>query len=238
MKLRRFANIGLLCTCLLAVPSLSFARASDDAEQRILQIEQDIAADGFSASRLLALGRAQLDAGRLGPAIVSFERGLVLAPRDEQLRVSLEQTRSAAGVQAPPRAWPERMAHQLSLREWAYAAFGATMLLALALVGLATGSRWRRSFAAVLAGSGLLGAVAGAGVAITSSGLERAYVLSNDSAVRQSPFSSARTIASLRAGESVWQIEQHGGFAYIETGDGVSGWMARDDIRQLAAAEL
>jgi hypothetical protein len=210
------------------------ARA-DTPAQAIASAEHTIAAHGFSASRLRALGDAQLEQGQLGSAIASFERGLLLSPRDAALRGRLSQAREKAGLAPPePASIAARIAYALSLREWAFGAFASALGVSFALVGLSVTRRsrvWLRGLLAIalLAGAGSL-----AGVVTMRAELQRAYVLRDDSAVRQSPFEAASVLTNLHAGEAVREHSVHAGFVYVETEQGVYGWMAQAELAPLA----
>jgi hypothetical protein len=196
-----------------------------------------ITAHGFSPSRLLALGRAQLDDGKVGPAIASLERGLVLAPRNARLRAALAQARERAGLPATKHeSMLSHVAHQLSLREWAYAAFASILFASVALIAWSLTSR-RHWFAGLFALAGLAASVTLTGVVITRTDLQRAYVLQDGSAVRQSPFATATALTRLHAGESVETLEPHADYVYVETEEGLFGWMARDVLAPLAAGQ-
>ncbi|HEY2734056.1 MAG TPA: SH3 domain-containing protein [Polyangiales bacterium] len=224
------------CVLWIAGATASADASGSDPTGTIERAEQAISVHGLSAARLLALGQAELQHDRIGPAIVNFERGLVLAPRDAPLRAALAQARERAGLTPQEPAAPLiRIAHELSLREWSFGAFGSALLASLALVVWSV-SRRRRGLSVALLGLALLGGVCAiGGTLITRADLQRAYVLRDESAVRQSPFMSASALTNLRAGESVNQLDHHGDYVYVETDQGVFGWMARDCLAPLNA---
>ncbi|HEX4354881.1 MAG TPA: hypothetical protein VHZ95_18245 [Polyangiales bacterium] len=218
----------------IGVAAVSAEAPRSDSSDAIERAEQAISVHGLSAARLLALGQAELRQDRVGPAIANFERGLVLAPRDAPLRAALAQARERAGLPPSERVTPLRqIAHELSLREWAFGAFGSASLASIALVAWSLSKRRRGLSVALLALSLLGGVCAIAGTNITRGDLQRAYVLRDDSAVRQSPFVAASALTNLHAGESVKQLGRHGEYVYVETEQGVFGWMARDGLAPL-----
>jgi hypothetical protein len=220
-----------------AVLCMSAARAYGETAppSPVARAENAIAAQGYSPSRLLALGRAQAQAGQLGPAIVSFERGLVLAPRDAGLRSELAHAEQAAGIAPEAQPWTTRALHTLSLREWTFAACGGALLLSLGMIAFVLAARLRALSGALLALGALVCGLGAVGVVGLRSELARALVLAPDEAVLQSPLPSASVVAHMRAGEAVQLHERHGDYVYIESDHGVRGWIQRNQVVPLLA---
>jgi hypothetical protein len=227
------------CALWTSAAAASASPPPPDATQQIAGAQRAISTHGYSAARLLMLGRIQLEHGQLGPAIASFEQGLLLAPRATALRDALSQARERAGLPAAEYRSPlSRLAHVLSIREWAFGAFASALLASLALVGWSLLPTRRGWWIGTLAFALCSGACTLSGVMLTRADLQRAYVLQDGSAVRQSPFAAATALTNLHAGESVEQLEPHAGYVYVETEQGIHGWMARDALAPLAAPSI
>lgn len=235
MKTHR-APFFAACAAVLCM-SASLASAEDAAPSPVQRAQDAIAVQGYSPSRLLVLGRAQLQAGRLGPAIVSFERGLLLAPRDATLRSELARAERTAGVAPDAQPWTERALHTLSLREWTFAACAGALVFSLAGIAFVLASRLRALSGAILALGALTCALGAVGVVGLRHELARAFVLVPDGAVLQSPIPSANVVAHVQAGEAVALHERHGDYVYVERDHGASGWIQRDQVEPLLAPE-
>lgn len=215
------------------------AEATAPSSAALEAVRASIAESGYSAPRLLALGRAQREAGQLGAAIASFERGRLLEPRDVELYEALDAARAEAGVPAAAESRWSRAAKQVSLREWAYLGLACAFASALLLIGIGISQRQRRRLIGVLAGVLLLGGLSVVGFTHVRGELARAIVLVDGTAVRLSPFAKAATMTELRAGEALGlTTDRHEGFLLVEHASGVRGWVAADAIAPLGAAPL
>lgn len=238
----RLIALALLILC--SLPATGLAQAADPqpgaAQAPTSSVElqrawQAVERDGYTASRLWALGKAQLAQDRLGPAIVSIERGLMLSPRDPALREALSAARTRAGLSAPQAAsWLSRAAQMLSLREWSFAAWACCLAVSLALLGVTLARRHRRLLVTALLSSGLALALTGGEAYAARQRLATAYVLRADSVLRQSPFENAAVLGQLRPGEAVDPQSAHDGFVYVRSERGQSGWIREDELAQLA----
>lgn len=230
------ASFWAACASVLCM-STSFAYAEAAPGSPIAGAEQAIAAEGYSASRLLALGRAQAQAGQLGPAIVSFERGLVLAPRNTDLRSELARAEQAAGLAQGAQARPTRALHMLSFREWTFAACIGALVFSLGMIAFVFTSRLRALSGAIVALGALVCALGVVGSVSLRSELSRAFVLAPDGALLQSPFATASVVAHVQPGAAVDVRERHGDYAYVESEHGVRGWIKRSDVTPLLAPD-
>lgn len=85
-----------------------------------------------SAPALFNSGNAAQRAGRLGPAILDYERARLLSPNDSPIAHNLELAREKAGVHPPAISVWQRPAHVLSFN--GLAAFASVSLLLCCLI--------------------------------------------------------------------------------------------------------
>ena len=152
------------------------AFASGDYAQAAPLYEKLIERDGPAAARLFNLGNTYAKLNQPGPAVLSYERAALLAPRDADIRANLKLTRpaNAATLQSPPPWWMAPL-YWLSLNEWSWTtALGITLLTGSVLM-----HQWFcRSFskdaapAAVLWHAGGLPPLAPEGLALRGTGQE------------------------------------------------------------------
>jgi hypothetical protein len=235
MKTYVVRSLLALSACAL-VASAALAREPTQAQRTALAAAgAEIAASGYSAPRLLTLGRAQLAAGETGAAIASFERGRLLAPRSEPLRDALSEARAVAGVAAPPQGLVQRLTAWLSLREWSLIALVTACTATLSLLGLALARRralWAAAFGATLVALGF----AGVGALTAREALSRAVVVRPDASLQRSPIPSAERLRPVSEGELVTLTrQQHAGFVYVELAGGDQGWLDRSTVAPIAA---
>lgn len=219
----------------VAAANAAFARARYDEAARLFR--DAIARHGYSAPLLYDLGNAWLRAGRIGEAVLAYERALALAPRDADVRANLREARRAGHLRnEAPDGWT-RLASVASADEWAWAA-SASLSLAAALAVLAALRR-----PAPLASRRLwLGAGAAALAAVLASllcarqvkALDRAVVTAEDARLRDAPYEAAELGSSLPPGEMVRIEQRHGAYALVRTRSGRSGWVPLSTIERIA----
>ena len=189
-----------------------------------------------AAGTLLNLGIVDWRCGRVGEAIVSWERAAWLNPFDADARNNLAFARQAAQLDPPELAWPEWLSTWLPARVWGWLACGS-LWLALALVILpgvlrARKAGWQQTLAALACGVFILSLPPNLGV-ITRTNL--GIVLEKDTVLRLTPTQEGEVVATLSAGEAARKLRERGGFFLIRTARG-SGWVERRQFELLSPA--
>lgn len=198
-----------------------------------------ICEEGASAALLFNLGNASFRAGDVGEAILAWERALLLAPRDPDVRANLRQARSVAELEPPPAGAWAAFTRLLNVDGWAWAASGALWVLCGALLAMRlpredvrpTLHRGLRPLAACTA---LALLVAAAACFARLRDADRAVVLGADPVLRVAPYASATASSELTPGEIVHVEREHGGFTLVRTSDGKSGWIADASVGRIA----
>jgi hypothetical protein len=191
-------------------------------------------ARAVSAPALFNEANAAQRAGRLGPAILDYERASLLAPHDPAIAQNLRAAREKAGVSAPAiPAW-QRPAHWLTFNGLAALAsislllfsvlFFGTRFIPTTLRGLARGA------ATSLGGVALLAASA---TALRWPELNRAVIVGAQPAVRIAPAANAAPSFELKPGEIVRAENTYGSFVRIRAADGRSGWVASAEVEKI-----
>lgn len=187
---------------------------------------------GADAHLLANLGHAYAGAGDVGRAVLSFERSLFLAARDETVRESLDDLRVRAGLLGDRgRGWRD-FHRYLTRREWTGIGLAAAGVLLLALAGR---QRFARPVWVRLIMIGLLLALPSA-TAIARLALERdrAIVLAReDVALLLSPREGSETTGALRPGKVVWITTSHAGFTRVRTQQGTVGWLPSGSVEAI-----
>jgi hypothetical protein len=193
--------------------------------------------EGVSAPLYYNLGAAQLEAGELGPAILSLERARWLAPHDRGIAHALRSARERAGLpsnDAP--SW--RVARSIADPDtWATIALvtlvATSLCVSLLLVEPDLRLARPRVRRVLGVGTGVAAAcLVVALLACASLALEtsRAVALEPDLALRVAPFDAADSRGSLGAGEVVRVEARHGEFVLVNAGGGRSGWVPAREI--------
>lgn len=199
-----------------------------------------VAQDGPSVPVLYNLGNAAFRDGRIGEAILSYERALLLAPRDPDTRANLRQVRKAAGLPEPDDGPWTRATRALTASAWAWLASGGLYLACAALLGLralrgdATRTTLRSALRTAVACGAALIVVGAAACATRLAERDRAVVLDDDPVLRVAPYASATASSELAPGEIVRIERTHDGFTLVRTAAGRSGWTTSAGVARIA----
>lgn len=197
-----------------------------------------------SADVYYNLGNAELRAGRIGPAIWSYERARALAPGDDDVVWNL----AAARRQAETR-WRDRLRGESVEPWWArlvMVAFGPAVPPAFA-------GAWCGVFAALLlrrvsrgmvraglaVAAGLLGVAAlvlglvWGGRAMHDRLVRRAIVLPDEVAAAEGPDERARVTFRVHGGLDVRIVDRDGPWLRVRLPNGLEGWVRDRDIGRL-----
>ena len=211
----RFARLGsLVLNAMLLIAAGGAARADEN----------------YSASSLYNLGNSYAQAGKLGLAILNYERAGLLAPNDADIEANLRYVRDAAHVPSPTKSEFERVAAVVdpTLASW----LGVVGLLLLGTALLAARRYpqhpWPRRVMAV-AGIALLGLTVANGIVLWPT-LHAAVVVTPATPVRASPVPMGEPLFTLAAAAPVTIAGKHDDFVLVQTGAGRRGWVSRANI--------
>lgn len=198
-----------------------------------------VASDGPSPAVLYNLGNASFRAGLIGEAVLSYERALLLAPRDQDIRANLRRVRKAAELPEPEAGAWTRVVHLLTADGWAWLASAALYLVCAVLLGLrllrarGPASPARGGLRYAVPALVVMGVVAAAACAARLGERDRGVVLGNEP-LRVAPYPSATTASELAPGEVVRIERTHQGFSLVRTPAGRSGWLKDDAVASIA----
>lgn len=217
----------LLCMiCLLL--SLRTAGAGEDAGQ-----------EWSSAAAFFNKGNAAMRLGRLGPAVLHFERAHWLAPKDDAITHNLRVAREKAAVTVPAAPVWKRPAYWLTLN--AAAMLGSLSLLLVCLLFFGAGylpAILRRPARGVCGLLLLTTALSAAVLAARWRELDRAVIITAAPApTRIAPADNAASAFDLKPGETVTAEATHGAFIRVRAGDGRAGWVASTDLERILPDE-
>lgn len=238
--------LALLCSCApltvapgaLASPARGTATEAARlalAEGRYKEAEADYEAlirdHGYSAQLLYNLGNAYLRDGQAAPALLTYDRARLLAPRDGGIATNLAAARAELGM---PNEDSEtaRFARLLPISTWTWLVAGA-FWVTVAAGGAALLSKRHR--AATIAGAALAavgGAISGGALLLSSRDLDRGLAMAAVP-VLVSPFESAQSGFSLAPGEDVDLGRCRERYVFVRDAHGRSGWVESVQVARL-----
>lgn len=231
---------------LLLLVSANAARAGvfEQASQAYAQGDFRPAAELFRQAAVSApasgvlhnLGNAEWQCGRVGPAVLAWERAQWLNPFNKDTRINLRFARKAAQLENPELTWYELSSVWLPVNAWPWVAAGS-FWFAVSLLLLPGIFRWRKSewYQGLAAGGFaifLLTLPALAGVHTRST---LGVVLARDTPLRLTPTTEAQTLTKLQAGEVARMERTRGAYIFVRTATS-SGWVRRDEFALIAEA--
>ncbi len=202
------------------------AYSRNDFTTAISVYEDLVAEHGYSSQLLYNLGNSYAQSGKIGKAILNYERAIKLAPHDSDAIGNLQLIRNTNGLFTEKASLLQRFLHQLSMNQW-------ITMACLALIMLTTGlllSLWfpvtKRT--QLILTIGCLATIA-MGV-INTMALQqewKGYVVIEESRLLISPFEGAAAAGNIQEGRVVFPGEKHGDFIFVEDETGRKGWVLR-----------
>jgi hypothetical protein len=213
-----------------AIAAAEHAAAGGDYQGAVQNYERALTQGGFSAPVLFNLGNAWLRLGKPARAILEYERALVLAPRSAAIEANLATAQQRAGVTEPVVGRWQGAARFFSFDTYLWAGLVAIWVLCAAGVLLClTGTARRLARPLILLAAVTLCVSADAAV-VCWPDLYRAVVVQGPGTLRLAPAASAASSSSVREGEVVWLQDRFGGFHFVRTVDGRTGWMSDAEV--------
>lgn len=198
--------------------------------------EAVLSKDGYSAPVLFNIGNAWLKAGKTGRAILSYERALVLDPRNGAIKENLDLALKKANVKTPEIGTLEKFTHWLGWNGLAWSCAAGVLVICLSILvpriwlgQVQTGSRF------VAFGGLALILYAGSSLIIRWPEKDRAVVIVAETPARIAPAEAAGVSFNLSAGALVQTGKGHNGFVLVRTSTGQSGWVNQTNVGKIMA---
>lgn len=258
MKAYRYLQrLGAACAfaillCSLAGPS-ALAAAEPSAEtlfqqgntlygqgqyQEALQLyTRIIKEDGFSAPLLYNLANCYAQIGQIGPAVLNYERVLLLSPGNSDARGNLDLLRKNSGLFQEELPWFQRAASFFNLDQWTLLAgfcWSLFALVNLAGIRFANGKNVRRWIGG---GCMFFLVLAGTGACFQYRQQDAAIVTGGDARLLLSPFPASASVGTLQEGRLIYPLTQHGPYSLVEEPSGRTGWLESKAITPIAGVQ-
>ena len=180
------------------------------------------------------LGNAEWQAGRVGPAILAWERALWLAPAITEARENLQLARDTAQLAAPELTWYEVISTWLPSGWWAIITALSLWLVAdlLVLPGIFRRRRagWQQALAALGLTLLLLTLPAHAGWHTRS---KIGFVMEGNLPLRLTPTEQAQEITRVGAGEPGRCERRYGNYCFVRFRN-TAGWLTREEFKLIS----
>lgn len=200
------------------------AYSRGDFEQAIARYQELTTSAGLSPAVLYNLANSYAQSGKIGRAVLNYERALRLAA-DSDISGNLELVRKESGLFTSEPSGAERFFHHLTLDQWSMLAL--LMLLSFtafqaAAVKFPIGGKSRIG---VTLASILVFVLAITGAAMHYHHFEPSVVVTPDARLLISPFPSATSVGAIQEGRLVYPQKEHGAFTYVRDETNRQGWI-------------
>ena len=181
------------------------------------------------------VGNAEWRSGRVGAAVLAWERARWIDPFHEPARANLDFARKTSSLEHPELAWYEICSTWLPTSWWGWLAvvcfWGSATLLILPGALRWGRSDWHQGLASAGFAVFLLVLPALAGVWTRS---RLGVVLSSPTPLRLAPAEHAQFIGKLNPGEAVRREGRRGGYYYVHAGNDIAGWVKPGEVGWIA----
>lgn len=241
--------LALLLQVAVETPREAFQRAESLYQEQnyegAIEVYEAMRAEGVEDGVLYYnLGNAYFKAGRLGRAILSYERSLALMPGDEDVRVNLAYANELIADTVEPAPLPLVIRWVVELYRLARPNILAQVLsfcfllggVALTIVLHDAWPTWRTPTLAALAVCGVSAIVCGGAlVAKLNARANRleAIVLTENAYVRSGPGESNPRLAEIHEGLKVRVIGQRDDWYQVTLANGLTGWMRQGEVEEI-----
>lgn len=230
--------LALSATLALAGTSEIFKQANADYSaghyaEAAKSYENLLNSDGPRVSVLRNLGSTYFKMGKNGQAILSFERALVLRPRDPDLRANLKLAQDQAAIYPVTHdTFWRSILERYPARSWSLAVLATAILFPMAALAWYFSKDKARLWIGIFAAADLL--VVGFTIAglVTRSGENgRGIIVSNPATIRISPFEKADSRSTLAEGREVRLGNESNGYFWVTSKDGSQdGWVVKGEV--------
>lgn len=244
---RTVAVIWLLCVGAgFAAPSDDFKTANQlyDAGKFVEAAAAYEKLEPKTAHVYYNLGNAWFREGKLGQALLNYERARRLAPRDPDILANLrfaEQRLGVSDVNVAPRAMQRFLRSTIESRtatEWSVYELVGLWLTVLAVAMSIYIPKTRTTFR-IVAVVGLVGLAASTFAlgyeVISDRAAARLIVVSAETEARFAPMPDSTVHFKLAEGSNVAVREDRGQWLFVERADGQQGWVKSDAVGRIAS---
>jgi hypothetical protein len=184
----------------------------------------------YSAATLFNQGNAAARNGKIGPAVLNYERALLLSPNDPDIAANLHLVRAKAGLPETPENGTAKALRFAAPNTMSWLGAIGLVLGGTGVLLSRLGPCRRGVFRSLALAGGLLFVAGLYDATATWPRLNEAVILTPDAQARVSPAPAAEPAFALREGETVTVRAEHRDFVLVRTSTGRVGWLARSEL--------
>lgn len=213
------------------------AYSRNDFKSAIAIYEELLQQHGYAPGILYNLANSYARDGRIGKAVLNYERAAKLDPGDPDITGNLQLVRTASGLFTEEENLAERLPNLLSLNQWI--GLGSLALVALTCTLLL--SLWLKLSPRLLTALTILCLAVMTTAVIAAAALAEEwseYVVVSATRLQISPFDGAAALGNIQEGRMVETGQQHSGYIFVEDETGRKGWIPSAAIEPVIPPRL
>jgi hypothetical protein len=224
-------------TCLRATPAENlFTQAntefvSGNYNDAIRDYELLLKQKNLSAAVFYNLANAYFRNGKVGHAVLNYERALWINPSDADEKANLQFVRKSSGLFESSAPWWKAFSRTLSLNSWCWLSFTLLVVACSLITYWFIRPQW--NIRPILITFLFLFTVTTSGAFLRFLDLDRAVILSSEAPVKVAPVAQSPSQFTLVSGSIVEIQKERDSFAYIRSEDGKTGWISKDDFEPI-----
>ncbi|MFH0782715.1 MAG: tetratricopeptide repeat protein [Pseudomonadota bacterium] len=201
------------------------AYSRGDYQQAIARYEELVSSAGLSPAVLFNLANSYAQSGKIGRAVLNYERAQRLTGADSDISGNLELVRKESGLFTSEPSGAERFFHHLTLDQWAMLSLLMLLFFTAFQAATITYRIGRKTRLGVRLACILVFVLAVTGAAIHYRHFQPSVVVAPDARLLISPFPSATSVGAIQEGRLVYPQKSHGPFTYIRDETNRQGWI-------------
>lgn len=189
-----------------------------------------LAEEGNGAGLLYNLANSYAQKGRVGLAILNYERALKILPADADILGNLAKVRKDSGLFTEKPGKVEQFFSLLSIDGWTIGAFACLLLLAILLAARFKHRVFPRSLIVTGYSALFLLLLSVSATLYSYQTYNPLVVIADDVKLQVSPFEGATSTGAIEEGRLLFPVKQHGDYTYVADRSGRKGWLQNSAV--------
>lgn len=180
---------------------------------------------GFSPNVLYNLANSYAASGRIGKAVLNYERAIRLAPGNSDIINNLQVVKTREGLFDHELNLRDKLCNLMSINQWSLLGIAALAVVALMMLLRLKKPFTRKTIFALNSLCALTLIVSAYSIYTHYRVWDGYIVITPDSRLMISPFSGAASVGDIKPGRKVYPLDKHSDFIYVQDEGGRKGWL-------------
>ncbi len=211
----------------------NLAYSKQQYQEAAASYEELIDQYGYSANILFNLANSYAQQGRIGKAMVNYQRAHRISPNDPDITRNMTLVAQHAGLFEKEKSFGENLIDSFTFNQWCIIALCGIFILSTGYGATCLFKIKKRVLNLILVPAGFISLLAGAAAFVSYSSYYDAIVIDQENLLRIAPFEASETTGSIKEGRQVTTIKNHQQFQLIKDKTGQTGWLPRKALEPI-----